>query len=388
MATQKKSFRPGLGLYLNFGLALVLVIMGIYLIHAVQQEERHQALLEAEKKAELILDHNLATHTYFSHTLKPKVFELLRSSEQPSSYFEPAWMSSTFAVREIDNHFKSLTNEDYYYKECAINARNPANEADAFERAFIKELNSTPELDYRSLIRNINGHHYYVTLRRGEVMEKTCLRCHSTPDKAPQGLVDTYGSERSFQRHENEVISAISIRVPLSAAYERAAIFSRHLSKIFIISLLIIFAIQYLIHRFLVIRPITRLKEKASRISENEELLGREIALPLTRELRELTTTFNTMSLKLSHHMDTLEEKVRERTSELQATNDELQKALTEIKTLQGIIPICMHCKGIRDDKGYWNKLEKYLYDHAGVEFSHGICEKCLKKYYPDLEKE
>lgn len=387
MAMQKKSPGPGLALSLNFGLALVLVTLAIYLIHAVQIEERRQALLEAENKAELILDHNLATHTYFSHTLKPKVFELLQSSGQPASYFEPAWMSSTFAVREIDNRFKSLHKEDYYYKECAINARNPANEADAFEQAFIKELNSTPELDYRSLIRTINGQHYYVTLRRGEVMEKACLRCHSTPDKAPQGLVDAYGPERSFQRHENEVISAISIRVPLSAAYEQAALFSRHLSTIFVISLLIIFAIQYLLHRFLVIRPITMLKDKAIQISEKEELLGREIALPLTREFRELTTVFNTMSLKLARHMNTLEEEVRKRTSQLQATNDDLQKALTEIKTLRGIIPICMHCKEIRDDKGYWNKLEKYLSDHADVEFSHGICEKCLKKYYPDLEK-
>ncbi|MFT5701335.1 MAG: PAS domain S-box-containing protein [Desulforhopalus sp.] len=63
----------------------------------------------------------------------------------------------------------------------------------------------------------------------------------------------------------------------------------------------------------------------------------------------------------------------------------ELQSAFAEIKTLKGIIPICMHCKGIRDDEGYWNKLEKYITKHSDAQFSHGICEKCFKKHYPQV---
>jgi ferritin len=56
-----------------------------------------------------------------------------------------------------------------------------------------------------------------------------------------------------------------------------------------------------------------------------------------------------------------------------------------ELRVLKGIIPICMHCKGIRDDKGYWNQLEKYISEHSEVKFSHGICDKCLKKYHPEF---
>jgi hypothetical protein len=62
----------------------------------------------------------------------------------------------------------------------------------------------------------------------------------------------------------------------------------------------------------------------------------------------------------------------------------ELQAALEEIKTLTGIIPICMHCKEIRDEKGAWNQLEKFITDHSEAQFSHGICEECLEKYYPE----
>ena len=62
----------------------------------------------------------------------------------------------------------------------------------------------------------------------------------------------------------------------------------------------------------------------------------------------------------------------------------ELQQALENIKVLSGIIPICMHCKQIRDDKGYWNKLEKFISEHSDAQFSHGICDACLEKYYPE----
>ncbi len=64
---------------------------------------------------------------------------------------------------------------------------------------------------------------------------------------------------------------------------------------------------------------------------------------------------------------------------------DQLKKALEEIKTLKGILPICMHCKKIRDDKGYWNQIESYIHEHSDVNFSHGICPDCLTHYYPEI---
>jgi len=63
----------------------------------------------------------------------------------------------------------------------------------------------------------------------------------------------------------------------------------------------------------------------------------------------------------------------------LASTNEELLDALNEIKTLQGIIPICSYCHSIRDDKGAWDKLESYLGKHSDASFSHGICPKCIK---------
>lgn len=64
----------------------------------------------------------------------------------------------------------------------------------------------------------------------------------------------------------------------------------------------------------------------------------------------------------------------------------ELREALEKVKTLSGLLPICAHCKKIRDDKGYWNQVEGYLSTHSELQFSHGICPECAKKHYPDFD--
>jgi len=64
-----------------------------------------------------------------------------------------------------------------------------------------------------------------------------------------------------------------------------------------------------------------------------------------------------------------------------------LQQALDEVRTLRGIVPICANCKKIRDDKGFWNQVEKYVSEHTEAEFSHGICPDCATELYPELYK-
>lgn len=66
---------------------------------------------------------------------------------------------------------------------------------------------------------------------------------------------------------------------------------------------------------------------------------------------------------------------------------EELQKALSEIKQLSGLLPICSSCKKIRDDKGSWEQIEVYIGDHSDAEFTHGLCPECAKKIYPEFYK-
>lgn len=103
---------------------------------------------------------------------------------------------------------------------------------------------------------------------------------------------------------------------------------------------------------------------------------------------------------------DKLEERVRERTAELTKTNEqlrmqiierkraetelaklvvELQAALSKVKTLSGLLPICASCKKIRDDQGYWTQVEVYVREHSDADFTHSICPDCAARLYPGL---
>jgi hypothetical protein len=73
-----------------------------------------------------------------------------------------------------------------------------------------------------------------------------------------------------------------------------------------------------------------------------------------------------------------------EREKDLKRRVDE---TMAEVKILGGLIPICSSCKKIRDDKGYWNQLEQYIYEHSEAKFSHGVCPECAEKLYGELYK-
>jgi hypothetical protein len=67
----------------------------------------------------------------------------------------------------------------------------------------------------------------------------------------------------------------------------------------------------------------------------------------------------------------------------LQMRNEELSNALVEVQTLTGLLPICAWCKKIRDDDGYWQKVEDYLSSRSGLKFTHGICTDCFNEQRP-----
>ncbi len=92
---------------------------------------------------------------------------------------------------------------------------------------------------------------------------------------------------------------------------------------------------------------------------------------------------------RIKTHLDLhcTREILQEKNKRLEETVLALENALKEIKTLQGILPICCHCKKIRDDKGYWNRIDQYISEHTGVNFSHGLCPDCAQELYPDFHK-
>ncbi|WP_224984422.1 response regulator [Geomonas agri] len=78
------------------------------------------------------------------------------------------------------------------------------------------------------------------------------------------------------------------------------------------------------------------------------------------------------LARRVAVHLELQSQKVA-----LQHRNHELQAALSRVKELSGLLPICMTCKKIRDDQGYWNQLESYISEHSEALFSHSYCPEC-----------
>jgi len=123
----------------------------------------------------------------------------------------------------------------------------------------------------------------------------------------------------------------------------------------------------------------------------------------LVTKVEQKTAELQQAQKKVEQYSKTLEKKVVERTTELLKTNMQLQNEikirkeaetkketlifdlqnnLKEIKTLKGLLPICAHCKKIRDDKGYWNQLESYIENYSDAAFSHSMCPECSEELY------
>lgn len=295
---------------------IIFIILSIVIVFFVNHFVKQNAFKAAEEKSTLLIKHNLAIHSYINTNLKPTLFALTDTIRE-SEYFDPRWMSSTYVVRDIDKLYHQNDENSYYYKEAAINARSPENEADDFERDFIQKLNKDKNVNKISGVRNFDGKPYFFTLIRGESMEKGCMRCHSTSDKAPANLVKMYGDSRSFNRTMDETVSAISIRMPLEQPYREANILSAKLSGMLIVLLLIKFYLQYRFVNHLVVIPLKRFKTETESITSNPENLGLNLPLFNNKEMDEIAVSFNNMSSKLKDVIDSLDTTVRERTANL-----------------------------------------------------------------------
>lgn len=115
-----------------------------------------------------------------------------------------------------------------------------------------------------------------------------------------------------------------------------------------------------------------------SAYSDEEVLAQAEITEPFGYLLKPFQSGELRTTIRMARYKAEMEKKLRE-------ANDELKKSLAEVKQLSGLLPICAHCKKIRDSKDYWHQVEKYIATHSEVQFSHSICPECIKDLYSDL---
>ena len=91
------------------------------------------------------------------------------------------------------------------------------------------------------------------------------------------------------------------------------------------------------------------------------------------------------LATPVTYFYSRLSESLDKSSQHLQMTNRKLEIALSEVKELSGLLPICASCKNVRDDQGYWNQIETYIQTHSKAKFSHCVCPDCSKALYPEL---
>ena len=147
-----------------------------------------------------------------------------------------------------------------------------------------------------------------------------------------------------------------------------------------------------------IMMPVMDGFETCQRLREIEGLKGVPVIFitALTDELNEvrgfdlgavdyITKPFKTLVVKkrVATHLA-----LKQRTDQLEKSRDELQQAYERINVLSGLVPICMLCKKIRDDNGFWNQLETYITEHSDALFSHGLCPDCAVTFQQKINDE
>lgn len=348
-------------LTIAFG-AIFICLSAVFVLIVDAFVDRH-AIDEAEQRARVLQDKNLAIHQYYSEILKPRLFALTDPYRSPD-YFDPSWMSSSYAVRRIQENFNALNPTGYMIRDAAINARNPANEADDIERRFLADVNADPKLMTRSFTREFGGVPYLVFLRRGETLVSDCLRCHGDPAAAPGDLVALYGDTRGFHREGEvgKVISAISIRIPLASAFADVAQFSAALSTFLILALAAFFILQALLANRLLYAPIAALRAKALEIAADETKIGERVPIPPGKELADLAGAFNSMSTALKLDRDQLEDRIGERSAELTDANERLAQDVETRKKTEELLQ-----KALAENRALYRELQHRAKNTLGL---------------------
>jgi DNA-binding response OmpR family regulator len=130
-----------------------------------------------------------------------------------------------------------------------------------------------------------------------------------------------------------------------------------------------------------------KIKSVVFSIGANDFLVKPAEPLEFVARLRYHSTAFqdHRRRQEVERQLRASEESLRQSIESLTQTNRKLTEALTHVKELSGLLPICTYCRRVRDDQNYWGQLEAYLVENSDLQLSHGVCEECFDKQAMDL---
>ena len=289
----------------------------LILYRSWSQNVAHTRRMAADQ-ARIAQDFNLAVRDYIAHHVRPFAQEHLDPGQ-----FEPETMSTSFVSREV---FEQVSEQfpGYILKFSSENPRNPKNQATPQERDVIRYFNEHPDAEeWRGLIEFDSAR--YQADFHARRMTPDCLHCHGEPSDAPPSLLARYGSEAGFHRHVGEVMAVDMVAVPVEGFESEAAQLTWQNAVAVTIGLALLLAAVFGAFHVLVRR---RLAAIASHFHDSLEHSDPSRIAPIkiraNDEIGQLASDFNALVARLSDVYGSLEQRVAERTQELEAANRDL----------------------------------------------------------------
>ena len=203
-------------LFRNILVIMFFIFSGVSYI--IYQTFEDYAVIENQRKVQDLLMHNRALHSYVEETLKPIIYDFQDKGILSLGYFNPEILSFTYISRHImqkynDEREKSNL-EPYVYRVASDNPRNIINKASEEESELLKHFNETNLTHFTNrIIKNSKEYIYYaMPITKSQA---SCMRCHSTPELAPKGLLDMYGSKGGFGEVLGKSRALTSLTIPL-----------------------------------------------------------------------------------------------------------------------------------------------------------------------------
>jgi HAMP domain-containing protein len=275
----------------GLGLALIAINARSFLL-----EDAKQTVLS---EAKLMAASSKATRDYTDEEISP----ILENTPEHKNEFLPQTIPFYAATVTFNRLRKTFS--DYTYKEATLNPTNLTDRATDWEADIINHFRNNPD-DKNDVIGERDsavGPTLY--LARPIAVESGCLTCHSSPSVAPKAMLKRYGTQNGFGWHQNEIVAAQIISIPMTVPIKLANDGLRNLlitlGTIFFAAIALIDIGMY----FIVIRPLRRVSHAADRISTGEIDLP---PLPVhgKDEIAEVTTSFNRMHTSLKKAMELL----------------------------------------------------------------------------------
>ncbi len=257
---------------------------------------------EVNSKASALMQMNNATRNYTNERVQPL---LLPKAEEQDTFIPES--IPAFSVREIFEYFRNTPDyANFLYKDATLDPTNLRDKADNFETKIVNKFKNTDE-NTLSGYRKISGTKLYYTAKPFSVTNESCLRCHSTPERAPKSQLATYGRENGFGWKLNEVLGAQIVYVPAENIIKNARNSFLLITGIVAMVFTAVVVIINLLLKTTVLQRIKKIASVAEQVSVGD--MNASFDKQNKDEIGDLAEAFNRMKYSLEIAIDMINKK-------------------------------------------------------------------------------